>query len=139
TGIFGSRTSLIQGAFHLGGATSIIFLLYPASKRLLDGKRGVPWYDVGLSLAGLGVNLFIVVQYSHLTSNMVQIMGFRDLDYVVAALGILLTLEATRRCVGLPIVIIALFAIAYAIFGAGQSWQNYVIGTFFTARSGIFG
>ena len=28
TGIFGSRPSLIQGAIHLGGASSIIFLLY---------------------------------------------------------------------------------------------------------------
>src|SRR5690625_2641327 len=32
TGIFGSRTSLIQGAIHLGGATSVIYLLYPRSE-----------------------------------------------------------------------------------------------------------
>src|SRR5690625_1930936 len=34
TGIFGSRTSLIQGASHVGGATSVIYLLSPARKRL---------------------------------------------------------------------------------------------------------
>lgn len=139
TGVFGSRPSLIQGAIHLGGATSVIFLLYPASKRLSRPWGGVPWYDVLLSLAGLGANLFIVAQYDHLSSNMVQIMGFRDIDYVIATLGIALTLEATRRCVGLPIVLIALAAIAYSLFGAGQSWENYVVGTFFTSRSGIFG
>ena len=138
TGIFGSRTSLIQGAIHLGGATSVIYLLYPASKRL-SLTNGVPWYDAVLSVLGLGVNLFIVVEYSHLTSNLVQIMGFRDIDYIVGALGIVLVLEATRRCVGLPIVIIALSAIGYSILIVGQSWQNYVVGTFFTARSGIFG
>src|SRR5690625_230801 len=66
-------------------------------------------------------------------------MGFRDIDYIVGALGIVLVLEATRRCVGLPIVIIALSAIGYSILIVGQSWQNYVVGTFFTARSGIFG
>src|SRR5699024_7156631 len=64
---------------------------------------------------------------------------FRDIDYIVGALGIVLVLEATRRCVGLPIVIIALSAIGYSILIVGQSWQNYVVGTFFTARSGIFG
>ena len=139
TGLFGSRPSLIQGAIHLGGATSIIFLLYPASKRLSTDRRGVPWYDLLLSLVALGANLFIVVQYDHLSSNIVQITGFRDLDYVVATIGIVLVLEATRRCVGLPIVLIALAAIGYSVLIVGQSWENYVVGTFFTSRSGIFG
>lgn len=139
TGVFGSRTSLIQGAIHLGAATSIIFLLYPAGKHLTRPKGGIPWYDAVLALLGLAVNLFIVVEYSHLTSNLVQILGFRSIDYAVAVLGILLTLEATRRCVGLPIVIIALCAIAYGIFGAGQSWQDFAVKTYFTARSGVFG
>ena len=138
TGVFGSRPSLIQGAIHLGGATSIIFLLYPINRRV-SLTDGVPWYDAVLAILSLGANLYIVVEYRHLTSNLVQIMGFREVDYIVAALGILLVLEATRRCVGLPIVIIASLAIAYSIFVYGMSWQNYAVGTFFTARSGVFG
>ena len=138
TGVFGSRPSLIQGAIHLGGATSIIFLLYPINRRV-SLTNGVPWYDAVLALLSLGANLYIVVEYRHLTSNIVQILGFREVDYIVAALGIVLVLEATRRCVGLPIVIIASLAIAYSIFVYGMSWQNYVVGTFFTARSGVFG
>lgn len=139
TGLFGSRQSLVQGAIHVGGATSLIFLLYPASKKMDTTRRGVPWYDAVLALLGLAANFYIVVQYDHLSSNMVQILGFTPLDYAVATIGILLVLEATRRCVGLPIVIIAVVAIAYAILGAGQSWQDYAVGTFFTARAGIFG
>ncbi len=138
TGVFGSRPSLIQGAIHLGGATSIIFLLYPINRRV-SLTDGVPWYDAVLAILSLGANLYIVIEYRHLTSNLVQIMGFREIDYIVAALGILLVLEATRRCVGLPIVIIASLAIAYSIFVYGMSWQNYAVGTFFTARSGVFG
>lgn len=138
TGVFGSRPSLIQGAIHLGGATSIIFLLYPINRRV-SLTDGVPWYDAVLAILSLGANLYIVIEYRHLTSNLVQIMGFREVDYIVAALGILLVLEATRRCVGLPIVIIASLAIAYSIFLYGMSWQNYAVGTFFTARSGVFG
>ena len=87
----------------------------------------------------LAANLYIVVRYSHLTSNIVQIMGFDTIDYVVATLGIVLTLEATRRCVGLPIVLIAAAAIGYSTLIVGQSWQNYAVGTYFTSRAGIFG
>ncbi|MGO2558204.1 TRAP transporter permease [Brachybacterium sp.] len=141
TGIFGSRPSLIQGAIHLAGATSIIFLLYPAGKTAVrrSGKAGIPWWDAVLALVGLAVNLYIVVRYSHLTSNIVQIMGFETLDYVVATLGIVLTLEATRRCVGLPIVVIGLIAIGYSTLIVGQSWEDFAVGTFFTSRAGIFG
>ncbi|WP_114854612.1 TRAP transporter permease [Brachybacterium sp. YJGR34] len=141
TGITGSRTSLVQGAIHLGGATSLIFLLYPAGKRVerRNGKAGIPWWDAVLAFVGLGVNLYIVLRYSHLTSNLVQIMGFDTIDYVVATLGIVLTLEATRRCVGVPIVLIALAAIGYSTVIVGQTWQDYAVSTYFTARSGIFG
>src|SRR5699024_4831727 len=83
--------------------------------------------------------LYIVVRYAHLTSNLVQIMGFETLYYVVATLGIVLTLEATRRCVGLPIVIIGLVAIGYSTVIVGQSWEDFAVGTFFTSRAGIFG
>ncbi|QNN81929.1 TRAP transporter permease [Brachybacterium sp. Z12] len=141
TGIFGSRPSLIQGAIHLGAAASLIFLLYPAGKRIerRGGKIGIPWWDAVLAVVALAVNLYIVVRYSHLTSNLVQILGFDTIDYVVATLGILLTLEATRRCVGLPIVVIAMLAIGYSTLIVGQSWQNYAVGTYFTSRAGIFG
>ena len=139
TGIFGARTTLIQGAVHLAGAISIIFLLYPASKRIDPARRGVPWYDLVLSALALTTNLYVVFNYDYLASNMVRIMGYSTMDYIMAALGILLVLEATRRCVGLPIVLIALAAIAYSIFGAGLTWKNYVVGTYLTARSGIFG
>ena len=151
----------VHTALHLAGATSLIFLLYPASKRLLryshetpSWKRwmlgkgpGVPWYDVLLAVVGLTSNLYIIVRYDHLTGNAVKILGYTPLDYAVAVIGLVLTLEATRRCVGLPIVIIASIAIAYAIFGEhspifphpGLSWENYTTSMFLTTSNGVFG
>src|SRR5699024_6316208 len=121
----------MHSSLHLAGATALIFFLYPASKRLLDApatgnrvadfliRRGsrIAWYDVLLGLAGLLCNLYIFFDYSRLVSNSVQILGYATLDFVVAILGVLLILEATRRCVGLPIVIIAGVALAYGLFG----------------------
>jgi len=153
-------TGWIHGAIHLAGATSLVFMLYPASKRLLNAKpsgvlwkdlllgrgRGIPWYDVLLAVAGIACNLYIVFRYDYLVGNAVQILGFSTLDYTVAVAGTLLVLEATRRCVGLPIVIIASAAILYGIFGnlspifphRGRSWDEFATETFLSTRS-IFG
>ncbi|MGO3023273.1 MAG: TRAP transporter permease [Brevibacterium sp.] len=148
-------------SLHLAGATALIFFLYPPSRRLLDAPatgnrvadaligRGsrIPWYDVLLGFAGLGCNLYVFVEYSRLVSNSVQILGYSNLDYFVAILGVLLILEATRRCVGLPIVIIGGIAILYGLFGnyspvfthSGMSLEDFATTMFLSNGSGIFG
>jgi TRAP transporter 4TM/12TM fusion protein len=123
----------------------LVFLLYPARRGLTD-RRGIPWYDVLLSAAAIATNFYIVANYTHLISNEIQILGYTTEDNVVAVVGIVLILEATRRCVGLPIVIIASGAILYGVFGqyapifshAGYTWDSYATETFFTSRS-VFG
>lgn len=145
TALFGSRPTLIQGAIHVGAAMGLVFLIYPAG-RARTARRGVPWYDLVLSLAAMAANFYIVAEYARLTGPQVRIIGYTDTDNVVAAVGILLILEATRRCVGLPIVVIATAAILYGIFGnhmpifahRGRDWDSFAIETFFTSRS-IFG
>lgn len=150
----------IHSAFHLGGGTALIYLIYPASRRLLDLKtpgsrwkniligrvRRVPWYDIILAAAALYCHLHIFLHYERLTGNAVQVLGYTDFDYAVATLGILLILEGTRRCVGLPIIIIAAVAILYALFGnhspvfrhAGMSWETFSTNMFLSTGAGIF-
>jgi dTDP-4-dehydrorhamnose reductase len=80
------------------------------------------------------------LNYERLTTGAI-ILGFSTVDYTVAALGIVLILEATRRCVGLPIVIIALCALIYGIFGPympifshrGFSWDRMATEAFFSS------
>ncbi|AZT98494.1 TRAP transporter permease [Brevibacterium aurantiacum] len=151
----------MHSSLHLAGATALIFFLYPASKRLLDAPasgnrvadiligrgKGIPWYDVLLGLAALACNLYVFFEYTRLVSNSVQILGYSELDIVVAILGVLLILEATRRCVGLPIVIIAGVALLYGLFGnylpvfkhSGQSAEDLATNMFLSSGGGIFG
>ena len=144
TALRGGYVSLIQGAVHVGAAMGLIYLLYPA-KREWSNRRGVPFYDVILAGLAIWTNSYIIVNYERLTNQSV-IFGFSTLDYIVAALGIVLVLEATRRCVGLPIVIVAAGALLYGLFGpympvfahAGFSWSRLATETFFTSSS-IFG
>lgn len=151
----------MHSSLHLAGATALIFFLYPASKgllnapasgnRLLDSLigrgKGIPWYDVVLGFAALFCNLYVFFDYSRLVSNSVKILGYSQLDFVVAVLGVLLILEATRRCVGLPIIIIAGVALLYALFGnyspvfrhAGMSIEDLATNMFLSNGTGIFG
>lgn len=116
TGYRGAYEARIQGPIHLGTALGLIFLLYPIKKGLQRKQRGVPWYDAVLAFVALGVGYYNVVFYEELVSEKI-VFGYTTLDYIVASLGVLLVLEAARRCVGLPIVVVAGIAILYALYG----------------------
>ncbi|WP_088103617.1 TRAP transporter permease [Halalkalibacter urbisdiaboli] len=147
TSFFGFYVTLIQGAIHLAGGLSLIFILYPAKRSMLK-KSGVPWYDGILALLALAVNFYIVFEYTRLVSPKITILGYSTLDTIVATFGVLLVLEATRRAVGLPIVIIAIIALAYGYFGnlfpikafqhAGFDFDRLMTRMFFNTEA-IFG
>ncbi|SDR05155.1 TRAP transporter, 4TM/12TM fusion protein [Virgibacillus subterraneus] len=144
TAFYGSKVSLIQGAIHLGAGLSLVYLLYPI-KPSMTKRRGVPWYDALLAIAALLSNYYIIYNYDHLINEAI-IFGFTALDQIVATAGIILLLEATRRVVGLPIVIIAILALLYGLFGqyipiighAGYDWPSLATEMFFSSSS-IFG
>lgn len=115
TGYFGTLPSQKQGAIHLGTAIAIIFLLFPAKKGLHRIQKTVPWYDVILAFAAMYVTYHKVFFYDEILQS--RITGYDTLEVFISILGILFVLEATRRTVGIPIVIVASVAILYAIFG----------------------
>lgn len=144
TGYRGAFPSMIQGALHLGTALGLAYLFYPFRKSLAK-KRGVPWYDALLAVIVMACNFYIIANYERLTTDAI-VFGFSSLDVIVATVGILLLLEATRRVIGWPIVIIALVALAFFRFGsyiplvggAESSWSETMTKLFFSS-SGVFG
>ncbi|MEK3978001.1 TRAP transporter permease [Psychrobacillus sp. FSL K6-2836] len=143
TAIQGQFTAYIQRSIHLGFALSLIFLMFPAMKKSIR-KRKIPIYDYLLSLLSIGVGLYWPIQYQELVF---RVGTMTDLDFIVGALAILLTLEAARRTVGLPITIIATVFLVYAFFGPyfpgflahrGQDLSSLVHLMFFTT-DGILG
>lgn len=115
TGFFGTFQTQIQGAVHLGTALGIIFLLFPARKGWHRKQTTVPWYDVLLAFCALYVVYHKVIFFDELLQS--RISGYSIFDTIISIIGILLVLEATRRTVGIPIVIVASIAILYTIFG----------------------
>ncbi|WP_084155723.1 TRAP transporter permease [Halomonas halocynthiae] len=114
TGYFGTLPSQKQGAVHLGLALGMIFLLFPAS-RSQRNRNHVPWYDVVLAFAATFGAYYKILFYDEVLR--ARITGYTAFDLIVAGLGVLFVLEATRRTVGLPIVVVASLAIVYALLG----------------------
>ncbi|MCE5263092.1 MAG: TRAP transporter permease [Deltaproteobacteria bacterium] len=116
TAMFGLFSAQIQRPTHLMFALTLIYLLYPTRKPQKTRSAGLQIHPLDIALSLLSIT---VASYSLLTyENLMESAGlYSTTDYIMAALGILLTLEATRRIVGLPIVIIASCFIAYAILG----------------------
>lgn len=112
TAAFGVFDARIQRAVHLAFGMGLVYLLYPA-RRSGDRTRLV-WWDVGLALAAVAATLYLVVFYQEI----VRRAGMPTvLDVVVALAAVGLVLEATRRVVGWPMVIIATAFIVYALVG----------------------
>ncbi|ADU31223.1 TRAP transporter permease [Evansella cellulosilytica] len=134
----------MQGAVHLGTALGLIFLLYPARKIGLK-KSGVPWYDVLLAFLAMGSTYYILFRYDWITGPAI-LLGYTTIDIAVATIGIILLFEATRRAVGVPIIVIAGVAILYGLFGTnlpyightGFSWDRLAQRLFYTTDA-IFG
>lgn len=140
----GPLVYLMQGSVHLGTAMGLIFLLYPMRRKSMK-KIGVPWYDVIFAFLSMGSVYYILFKYEWITGG-ARILGFTDMDIIVATIGIILLLEATRRAVGVPIIGIAIIAILYGLYGTGIpyfghggfDWAGLTRRLFFTSDA-IFG
>jgi len=112
TAIFGVLEAQIQRPTHLMFALTLIYLLYPTRR---GGKHRVHPFDLFLALLSVAAGFYPIVNYETL---MESAGLYSNTDLVMGIIGILLTLEATRRIVGLPIVIIASCFLIYAYLGA---------------------
>jgi TRAP-type uncharacterized transport system fused permease subunit len=142
TAVFGVLDAMIQRSIHLSFGLCLIYLLYPTSKKWSRVK--VNPMDAFLAVLGAITPLYIVVFYKDL----VQRAGMpTPLDILIGIVGLLLVLEAARRVVGIPMVVISFLFIAYAFAGPyipgrlahrGADFST-LIGQLFYTTEGIFG
>jgi TRAP transporter 4TM/12TM fusion protein len=141
TGFFGLMPALIQRTTTLTFGLALCFLCFRFRKS--DGGK-VRFYDwLGVALA------FSILVYMVATFDTVITRGGAptNLDIVFGVILIVLVMEATRRCVGLPLVIVAAVFLLYAFFGPymprlighrGYDIHRVAAQMFLTAE-GIFG
>ena len=96
---------------HMAVVVPMAYILYPMHKGMSKSK--LPWYDCVLAVLALAAYLYPVLAFD----TMVHQFGYTTLQIVIGGIGILLLMEACRRVVGLPIVIIAVIFVCLGLFG----------------------
>ena len=103
-------------AIHLALAVFLSFLAYPTFAR--SPRRTIPIQDWICALAGAGCAAYIWIFYEGIAARSGSPNGT---DLFVAGLGIAFLLEAARRSLGWPLMLVAAGFLGYVFFG---SWEG---------------
>ncbi len=105
-------------AIHLGFALTLVFLIYPFSK----GKK-ISITDIAISLIAAFCCLYIYFFYDQLIDRGGILLRYSigkftiPVEIIIGMIGIIVLLEATRRAIGIPLVIIAVCFLLFSYFG----------------------
>jgi len=106
-------------AIHLGFALLLAFLIFPISK-----SKKISIFDILISLVAVFCCLYIYFFYDQLIDRGGVLLKISlgqniniPIELIIGTIGILILLEATRRVIGLPLVIIATCFLLFSYFG----------------------
>jgi TRAP transporter 4TM/12TM fusion protein len=99
-------------AIHLAFALFLAYTAYPALRR--SPRRYIPVQDWVMALLGAFSSLYLYLFYDALAN---RPGSPTTTDLVIAVVGMVLLLEATRRALGPPLMIVALVFLVYVFFG----------------------
>ena len=142
TAFFGVLDAQLQRAVHLGFALALSYLLYPTCKSW--SRSSLHPLDALLAVLGAASPAYIVIMYRELAMRAGMIT---TPDLVVGVIGVLLVIEATRRVVGIPMVVVVTAFIVYAFAGPHMPGvlshrgltPEQLVGHLYFTTEGIFG
>ncbi|MDR1044372.1 MAG: TRAP transporter permease [Candidatus Adiutrix sp.] len=129
-------------SIHLGFAVFLAYLGFPMLKR--SPRSRIPLYDWVMALAAASCAVYLYIFQDDLARR--PGIPTRE-DIIVAGLGLLLLLEATRRVMGLPMTCVAIIFLAYVFAGShapdliahrGASLSR-AASQFWLTQEGVFG
>ncbi len=142
--LFSTADLPIRLSAFLGLIVIMGYLTYPASKHHVKPNL-LPWYDIVLMAAGAFCFFFFCFRYNSLvmvitSAGKINPWGENALPnawfyLMIGIVGVLVLAELCRRCVGLPILVVAGALLAYT-FASGQNLAR-VIYTLFYGTSGV--
>ncbi len=147
-GVFGSREAR---PIHLGLSLLLAFLAYPALRS--SPRDHIPWHDWVLAFIAASTAAYLFLFDSELAAS---IFGTRlsdrpnnpnAMDIGVAVVGMILLLEATRRALGPPLMVVAMVFLVYTFFGPYMpgilAWKGASFGAVayhqWISTEGVFG
>ncbi|MDG2354408.1 MAG: TRAP transporter permease [Paracoccaceae bacterium] len=119
---FGVFIDVPARALHLGFALCLVFLLFRGKK-----KNDSYALNVFLAFISLVTTFYLFSEYKQIVDRNGVLLAIEldffnktlvlPLELLIGAIGILLLLEATRRAIGLPLVIVAILFYLYSFYG----------------------
>ena len=115
---FGMFKGLPARAIHLGFALLLAFLIFPISR-----SKKITIIDVLISVIGAFCCLYIYFFYDQMVDRGGILLKITlgeyiiPIELIIGTIGILILLEATRRVIGIPLVIIAVCFLLFSYFG----------------------
>ena len=110
--LFSTTLPEIRLSLFLGMITIAGYLIYPVRKGMAKADH-IPWYDVLLLVAGSCCFFYHAANALPVIKLMGRING---MQIAIGIVGVLCLAELCRRCVGLPILIVAGCLLAYTFF-----------------------
>lgn len=135
--------NVLQRSIHLAFALFLIFCYFPRSKRAPVHR--IPIYDWLFAIIGVATCCYTLVFYFDIAERAGAARNIPEI--ITAVVGILVLLEATRRAIGFPLVVVCCVFVFYAFFGylmpeiishRGLSINKFVEHMWFTTE-GVFG
>lgn len=122
---FGVFIDVPARAIHLGFGLFLAFLLFPYNKK--NRSKRINIFNFLLSIIAFFVTFYLFYNYEPLVyrngvllKHPISLFGNNfsfPTELIIGGIGILLLLEATRRAIGIPLVIVASIFLIYSIFG----------------------
>ncbi len=136
--LFATFLEEIRLTSFMGLIVLLGFLTYPAKKGE-QKPNYMPWYDWILMLAGTGSFLYFTFNANHIIQ---QGTRFSVAQILIGTVGVICLMEVTRRCVGWPILCVALFFVIYAlVYGLTNpdffGRVRYLVRNLFYTKEGI--
>jgi TRAP transporter 4TM/12TM fusion protein len=131
-------------AIHLGFAVLLAFLAFPG--RATSPRHHIPIITWAVAIVAAACASYQWYAYAGIAA---RTGAPSTTDVVIAAIGLLLLMEAARRSLGFPLMGVALFFLAYVFFGASSvlpevvQWKgaslNKAMSHMWLTTEGVFG
>jgi TRAP transporter 4TM/12TM fusion protein len=133
---FAPPQAQIFRASHLLFAITLVFLIYPTKKSRGAGNPSL--LDIGLLVLAVAFNAYVLIFYDYLIDRIPYIDDPTPTDIAFALTATLLTLEGTRRVIGLALPLTAIAFLAWCLLFTNTSLSGLLDQLYLTTE-GIYG
>ncbi len=131
--LFANWDERVRRSLFVGIVILLVFTVFPMKKGSLR-RNYIPWYDILLAVLGGGSFFYYVFNFDTIIKHATRIS---QMEILIGVIGILVLVEACRRVVGIPILIVASCFVIYA-FASGKTLKTVIYNLYYTT-GGVIG